>query len=211
MKLLWILLICGYPVFGQDGASTEEGQESTANSTESTETEGEEFLEVFEITTVSKKAEAVWEAPGVVSAVSAQQIEMFGDAGVWDVFARMPGVQNTHGTGINRTSIRGGESNTSVSHVLVLIDGRPVRASGGNLSQYSPTYTFPVDSIERIEVSRGPASVLYGTNAFEGVINIVTKDNPTNGVTFSLEGGKWNTERAEMTAAYHKGDFHVDA
>ncbi|MDJ0841332.1 MAG: TonB-dependent receptor, partial [Acidobacteriota bacterium] len=79
------------------------------------------------------------------------------------------------------------------------------------ISAYSPSYTFPVDSIERVEVSRGPASVLYGTNAFEGVINIVTKKGGKNGYTFSMEGGEFNTERMEFTTAYSTGDLMVNA
>ncbi len=168
-------------------------------------------IEVWETTTVSKKEEPSWTAPGVVSAVGITEIEAFGPASVGEIWELLPAVQNTFGTGINRTSIRGGEPNTSIVHVLVLVDGRPVRASGGNLSAYSPPYTFPSLQIDRIEVSRGPGSVMHGTNAFEGVLNIITRKGQENGFRAVAETGSFGTVKGEVAGSFSRGDFSLNA
>ena len=64
--------------------------------------------------------------------------------------------------------VRGGESD----YVKVLVDGVPVNQPGGFYDFGSLT----TDNVERIEVLRGPASVLYGSDAIAGVVQIVTRD-----------------------------------
>ncbi|MBN1912308.1 MAG: TonB-dependent receptor [Pirellulales bacterium] len=129
---------------------------------------------------VSKAPEKASEAPGIVDVITAKDIEEFGAKNLYEVLQRATSVYMT-GSFLwrrNMASIRGNLMKHEDNHVLLLINGRPFRditAGGVNLSLYS---AFPIQTIERIEVMRGPGSVLYGTNAFTGVINVVTK-NPT--------------------------------
>ncbi|MFA6913535.1 MAG: TonB-dependent receptor plug domain-containing protein, partial [Proteiniphilum sp.] len=93
--------------------------------------------------------------------------------------------------------------------VLVLIDGHP---------QYMGLMGHPLaDSYqsmmtERVEVVRGPASVLYGSNAMGGVINIITKKQKTDGSHQSaqLSYGSYNTLSAEVSTGFRKKQFHVN-
>ena len=105
-------------------------------------------------------------------------------------------------------SIRGiGGSPTS--GVLVLIDGHP---------QYMGLMGHPLaDSYqslmtERVEVVRGPASVLYGSNAMGGVINIITKKQKQNGLHNSaqLMYGTYNTFSAEASSGWKKEKLHIN-
>lgn len=136
----------------------------------------EDLLSV-EIVTASKKAESLSDAPGVVTVITAGEIRAFGATNLMDALQRVPGLQpiSSHLFVQNVASMRGDLMTHTDNHVLILLDGRPVREGllGGT---NSPVYTgFPIDMIERVEVIRGPGSVLYGTNAFTGVVNIITK------------------------------------
>lgn len=126
-----------------------------------------EQLLAIDVTTPSKRAETRADAPGVVSIVTAEEIFGFGANSLFDVLERAPSIQ-TLGSSLfprNLTVMRGDLRSLFNNHVLILIDGRPIR-EGIEGGVDSPTFTaFPVDMIERIEIVRGPGSVLYGTNA----------------------------------------------
>lgn len=91
-----------------------------------------------------------------------------------DVLKEVPGVQLTN-EGDNRkgVSIRGLDS----SYTLILVDGKRVNSRNAVFRHNDFDLNWiPVDSIERIEVVRGPMSSLYGSDALGGVVNIITKN-----------------------------------
>jgi outer membrane receptor protein involved in Fe transport len=158
---------------------------------------------------VSKKEETLSESPGIVDVITAKDIEQFGAKNLYEVLQRATSVFMTGSFMFPRNvaSIRGNLQNHEDNHVLILINGRPYRditLGGVNVAMYT---AFPIQTIERIEVIRGPGSVLYGTNAFNGVINVVTKnpDKPTMYVStlagsygwqsYSMAGGNGNEHR----------------
>jgi iron complex outermembrane receptor protein len=110
------------------------------------------------------------------------------------------GVSGGAAGGINMRGISGG-----AGQLLVLIDGHP---------QYQGVYGHPISDsyqtlmAERVEVLRGPASVLYGSNAMGGVINIVTR-KAQDGVNTDvvLGAGSWGTVQAEATNQVRSGKF----
>ena len=126
---------------------------------------------------ISKTAEKASEAPGIVDVITAEEIEAYGAKNLYEVLERATSVFMT-GSYMHRrnmASIRGNLAKHEDNHVLILINGRPFREStlgGINWAVYT---AFPIHAVQRIEVMRGPGSVLYGTNALTGVINIVTK------------------------------------
>lgn len=111
------------------------------------------------------------------------------------------GVSTGAAGGINMRGITGG-----AGQLLVLIDGHP---------QYQGIYGHPIaDSYqtlmaERVEVLRGPASVLYGSNAMGGVLNIVTRSMKENGVKTNIElgAGSYGTFQAEASNQVRSGKF----
>ncbi len=135
--------------------------------------------ELFQVSVASKKNEPLKDAPSIVSVVTQKDIQQYGAKNLIDIFNRIPSLQ-TYGSHLingNGLSIRGQSNQFYMTRILFLINGRPFRDSvtgGWNFPLYS---MFPINSIERIEVIRGPGSVLYGTNAFSGVINIVTESH----------------------------------
>lgn len=113
------------------------------------------------------------EAPASVDVITRERLEERGDARLIDAITRAPGLSSlAHpGNGGSALSARGFTGSTSV---MQLYDA--VRQYGG----VGITYPFDTWSVDRVEVLRGPASVIYGEGAIGGVVNIVPK-KPTNG------------------------------
>jgi iron complex outermembrane receptor protein len=153
--------------------------------------------------------------PISVSVISAEEIKQINEISILSIVGdRIPGVFVTErgilGYGASQgaagdISIRGiGGSPTT--QVLLLIDGRP---------QFMGIFGHPfpdnylTSNAERIEVVRGPASVLYGTNAMGGVINIITKKQKTEGLSSNLNMlyGSYNTFRGTLNLGYKENGY----
>lgn len=128
----------------------------------------------LEITSVSKKPQTVSQAAAAVFVISADDIRRSGAAAIPDLLRMVPGVQvGQIGSNTWAVSSRGMDGRFT-NKLLVLMDGRSV---------YSPTFSGVywdvqdtlIEDIERIEVIRGPGATLWGANAVNGVINIITK------------------------------------
>ncbi|QDQ88324.1 TonB-dependent receptor [Alcaligenaceae bacterium SJ-26] len=141
------------------------------------------------VVTASRNERYLSELPMSVSAISAQELERNPQTSVVAQLQQTPGVlaSGTNEAGSQKISIRG----NSYTRTLVLIDG--VRASDfrglGGVGSIGQTVN-PAD-IERIEVIKGPSSVLYGSDAIGGVVNIITKsglraDRPLQGAVSML-------------------------
>ncbi|MBN1781436.1 TonB-dependent receptor [bacterium] len=172
----------------------------------------EEILNM-EITTVSKSAEKLSDAPGVVSVITKDELSRFGGTTLKDILERVPSLIGSTVYMTDRSTIaaRGDQVLASSSHVLLLINGRPVRESleGGIKSEIYES--FPVNIIEKIEVIRGPGSVLYGSNAFSAVINIITETADKNGLSVSGIAGQSGSHGALAKAKTKLGDLNVIA
>ncbi|MDN5841894.1 MAG: TonB-dependent receptor [Alcaligenaceae bacterium] len=123
------------------------------------------------VVTASRTPEALSDVVGDITVVGPQELQAAGADSLAEILARQPGVQFVPSGGLQTTTtifMRG----TNSQHTLVLIDG--MRANGST----NGTIHFPaIDPamIERIEILRGAASSLYGSDAIGGVINIITR------------------------------------
>lgn len=135
-----------------------------------------------------------------VSVIGRAEIEASGGRTLTEVIARYAGVRSASNGGLGKNSslyIRGTESR----HVLLLVDG--VRY--GSSTTGTPNFdTIPLEMIDHIEVLKGPASALYGSDAIGGVVQIFTKKG-YNGVHpyVSLTAGEYN--HTDMTAGVNGG------
>lgn len=113
-------------------------------------------------------------APASISVVTAEQIERSAALSIADVLQKEVGVYN-YNTGQDKVVIRGMQSGFN-NYTLILLNGKRMSSTSamwrGNDFDWS---AIPLNSIERIEVIRGPMSSLYGSEAMGGVINIITK------------------------------------
>ena len=122
----------------------------------------------------SKYAQSLREAPATMTVLDEEDIQAYGITTIDELLRVVPGWgKKTITPARIMVGIRGLYT-TDANSVLVLVDGREVNSNlfGGVLWSLFPV-TF--EDIKRIEIIRGPGSVLYGANAFSGVINIVTK------------------------------------
>jgi len=127
-----------------------------------------------------------------VTVITAEEIKQSGEPTVEEVIKGTPGIDVVSNGGLGTTTsifMRGADA----KNVLVLMDGVPLNdpsAIGGAADISNLT----VDNIERIEIVRGPVSVLYGSHATAGVINIITKQGSGKpAFTLGAEGGAYGT------------------
>lgn len=163
----------------------------------------------IEVVTASKFAQKANEAPSSVTVVTADDIRTFGYRSLGDVLRSVRGTYVSYDRNYSYLGTRGfgrpGDYNT---RLLVLVDGQ--RLNDNIYGQGSIGNEFPIDVslIERVEFVSGPGSALYGSNAFLGVLNVITKKTgtSTSGVV-SLEAATHGTEsgRVEGTARFANG------
>jgi outer membrane cobalamin receptor len=124
-----------------------------------------------------------------VSIIDRQEIEDRAAENVVEIIRGIPGVeinQTARRGGMASVFIRGGESNFNA----ILLDGIPMNQFGGEFYLES----LPSDGIDRVEVTRGSESALYGSNAMTGVINLISqKGEGAPKFTALAEGGSYNT------------------
>jgi outer membrane receptor for ferrienterochelin and colicins len=167
----------------------------------------EELMNV-DISVASKKPEPMSEAPGVVVAIPRSEIELYGDRTLYQLMQRQPSVY-TRGyffAADNMAAFRGDMSSPLDTHTLILLNGRPIRESAHAIN--SPVYmAFPLASLESVEVIRGPGSVLYGTNAFTGVVNLKTQPVPKQReISISAIGGSYGYYDTTVTGGGTVGE-----
>ena len=116
------------------------------------------------------------EAPTYASVVTAEDIRRNGYRNLADLLRTLPGVFITNDRNYSTSGIRGflpaGDYN---SRVLLLVDGHRINNSIYDQAMIGNDFPVDIDLVERVEVVRGPSSSLYGSNAFFGVINVITK------------------------------------
>ena len=126
----------------------------------------------LEVTVASRQAISQREAPGILSVITADEIEKSGARDMIDVLRLVPGFNfNIDVEGTFGVSIRGNWAHEG--KVLVMLDGQEMNESLYSTSVFGGR--FPVAQIQRVEIIRGPGSSIYGGYAELGVINIITK------------------------------------
>ncbi|MGH7435683.1 MAG: TonB-dependent receptor plug domain-containing protein, partial [Polyangiaceae bacterium] len=162
--------------------------------------------QVFEetVVTASRAAQSPLDAPNSTSIITAQDIRLSGITKIPELLRRLAGVDIMEVTGAQtEVSLRGFNQRLS-NKVLVLVDGRSVYIDLLGATLW-PALTVSIEDIERIEVVRGPGSALYGADAFNGVINIITKAPGTSGSGFNAGFGETNATHATVWTSGRDG------
>lgn len=140
----------------------------------------------------SRVAESILQSPVSIQKVTAQQISATAGGNFYDGFRNLRGVDiNTSSAGFQAINMRG-FNNTAPVRVVQFVDGMDNQAPGLNFPVGNLVGASPLD-IESVEIITGPASALYGANAFQGVVNMITK-NPYDyqGLDIEVKAGSRN-------------------
>src|SRR5260221_2220715 len=148
-----------------------------------------EQLGNVEVTTASKEPEQVWRTPAAIYVITQEDIRRSGATSIDEVLRLAPGLEVARTDSDHwAVGVRGFGGQFSKS-LLVLVDGRSVYSPlfAGVYWQIQDTL---LEDIERIEVIRGPGGTIWGANAVNGVINIITKSaRDTHGALASATSG----------------------
>lgn len=170
--------------------------------------------ELLRVKIASLQEQTVNNAPSSVSVITRSQIKKLGVTDLQSVLNFIPGFETTRdieqGTA-DRISVRGRSTPLSES-VLVLIDGQRLNdLYTGGISLLNRM--LDIGLVEKIEIIRGPGSALYGSNAFLGVINIITstKRNEVNLAINSFNGKRGSLLYSHSFASEHEIDLYFSS
>jgi len=151
------------------------------------------FMEIPVVVTTAKTELPITKSPSTVTVITAEEIQRSGATNIPDLLRMVPGLDiATVTTADTSVSIRG-KTRIVSNQTLVLIDGRTVYLDFYGITLW-PALPVTLDEIKQIEIVRGPGSVLWGANAYSGIINIITKSpEELKGAHLSLTGGNFCT------------------
>jgi outer membrane receptor for ferrienterochelin and colicins len=129
---------------------------------------------IIQVTSVSKKAENLLQVPATVTLLTSEDILKRGYRDLTQMLNDLPGFDVIRGNGPSYvTFYQRGYRSTSNDRTILLVDG--VEENDLNSDNIPMSRQYALSDIERVEVIYGPASTMYGANAFMGVINLITK------------------------------------
>ncbi|GEM_PF-5127704 len=135
------------------------------------------FFPPNQVSTGSHLPTHLTKAPFTVTIIDGQELEYSGFSEIYDILRFQPGIVFFHTSASEASIGMRGTSQFLSNNLLLLLDGKPIYDEflGNNFWSFLPITIYDVD---HIEIIRGPESVIYGANAFSGVINVVTKKGP---------------------------------
>lgn len=173
-------------------------------------------LEVQTVVSASRYRQKVSDAPASITIITAEDIRKYGYRTLADVLRSVRGFYTTYDRTYDYLGVRGfgrlGDRNT---RILLLVDGHRLNDAIFDSAPIGTEFPLDIDLIERVEVTRGPGSSLYGSNAFFGVVNIITRRaKDIGGGELSAEAGGYHTYKGRLsygTAGKNDGAFLASA
>ena len=158
------------------------------------------------VTAASRRTQSVEDAPSSVSLVSRQEIVGLAYPTIAEALKGRPGVYFSDDRAYVGIGIRGlGRLGSYGNRVLVLQDGMATNDNWIGSAFVGYDAMTDLGDVERIELVRGPGSVVYGTSAFSGVVNVVTRDVTRTSFETAVDSSYANVARARARANYVLG------
>ena len=159
------------------------------------------------VSVASRYEQPISQSPANVYVITDEDIRHSGATDIPTILRRVPGLEVMQTTGADFNVSARGDNQLVANKMLVLVDGRSIYidAQGAVFWKMIPV-TLP--EIKRIEVLKGPASSVYGFNALDGTINIITKSpEEMKGTTLQFGGGTYGTISSAAIHADKVGKF----
>ena len=158
-------------------------------------------IKVPSVTGASRFEQKETDAPASVTVITSRDIETHGWRSLGEALNSVRGLYSTYSRSYTILGVRGynrpGDFN---GHTLLLVDGVRMNENIYSTSLLGPEAIIDLSLIDHVEVIRGSSSSLYGSNAFFGVINVVTKDaSAYNHGAASVGWGSFDSQRGELT------------
>ncbi|HEX6202706.1 MAG TPA: TonB-dependent receptor [Thermoanaerobaculia bacterium] len=164
------------------------------------------YLDTITVYSASRQTERITEAPAAITVISEDQIEREGSSGqVPKLLEFTPGAEVTQ-SGLYDFNFNARGFNSSLNRrILTLVDGRDPSVPFLGSQEWAAV-SFPLDDLASLELVRGPGSALYGADAFNGVLNMVTKaPRFSRGGKVQATGGDLDTKRLDFRVAGELG------
>lgn len=161
------------------------------------------------VLTPSRIAQPLNESPAAVTIIDRERIQESGVRNIAELFRWVPGMFVVYSSGqLPQVKYHGLDTtgNSNSRHLQVLIDGRSIYQSGFSRVLWSDIPLL-IEDIERIEIVRSPSTVSHGTNAFLGVINIITRTPADSTQLLTLSGGSQKQREVAFRHAESLGDL----
>lgn len=165
------------------------------------------YLREESVSIAVRREQPISEAPSNVDVITAEDIRRSGATDIPTILRRLPGLEVMQTTGADfNVSVRG-DNQLTANKLLVMIDGRSIYIDQAGVVFWK-LIPITLPEIKRIEVLKGPASAVYGFNAFDGVVNIITKSpEEMKGTTLQFGGGELGTLTSSAVHAGVNGHF----
>lgn len=173
-------------------------------------------ITVEKVSGASRFEQLLTEAPARMTVITAEEIKRFGHRTLRDVLNSTSGFYTSYDRNYHYIGVRGfsrpGDYN---SRILLLVDGHRINDNIYDSATIGTDFMLDLGLVDRIEIIRGPSSTLYGTSAFFGVINVITRNGAQlDGSEISISGGSQNSASGRVTygtAPPGGGDFLLSA
>ena len=198
--MLTIVIIAQAPIPGYT-------EESSTRSDQPLIPELELIKEEETVSIAARHEQPISQAPANVYVITDEDIRHSGAADIPTILRRVPGLDVMQVTGADfNVSVRG-DNQLEANKLLVMVDGRSIYIDAQGLVFWK-LLPITLPEIKKIEILKGPASALYGFNAFDGIINIITKSpEEMKGTTLQFAGGEFGTITSSAIHAGTAGKF----
>ena len=150
-------------------------------------------LQVPTVVSASKFEQKATEAPSSVTVLTSDDIKHYGYRTLADILESVPGFYTTYDRNYSYLGASGVNTGNANDRILLLVNGHRINNDLNDSAAIDTSFILDVDLIDRVEIIRGPSSVLYGNNAFFGVINVITRQGKqVDGAEVSGMYGSYN-------------------
>ena len=157
-------------------------------------------IQVPEVETASKFEQKATEAPADTTVITSDEIKKYGWRTLGDLLETVPGFYISNDRDFQFVGVSGVNLGDANSRILLLVNGHRINNDLDDSAPVDTSFILDLDLIDRVEIIRGPGSVLYGNNAFFAVINVITRQGKDiNGVEGSGTYGSYDEGSGRAT------------